>query len=198
MMSQKEDPAQEAAAAENVETSSPDVDSLKTELEALRASLAIKDATIEGLRKKISEYESKISEIREFVKKMEQETVAIRDRAKRDLEKNAQAKSADFLRGFLPLIDNLDRSLEAAKEDQGALAQGIRLIRRELEDITKAAGLRKIATMGEAFDPNIHEALGSEATSDDHDGRVTRELRSGYIMGELVVRVAQVMVGRKA
>lgn len=198
MMSQKEDPAQEAAAEENLEASTPDVDSLKTELEALRASLAIKEVTIEGLKKKLSEYESKIAEIREFVKKMEQETAAIRDRAKRDLEKSAQAKSADFLRSFLPLIDNLDRSLEAAKEDQGALAQGIRLIRRELEDITKAAGLRKIATVGEAFDPNVHEALGSEATAEEQDGRVTRELRSGYVLGDLVVRVAQVMVGRQA
>jgi molecular chaperone GrpE len=194
MMSQTEDQAQENQAVDNPATENE----LRAELGALKASLSIRDASIDSLKKKLSEYESKVAEIREFVKKMEQETSAIRDRAKRDLEKNVQSKSAEFLRNFLPLMDNFQRSLESVKSDSTPFVEGIRLVRRELEDVLKSAGLKRIPTVGEVFDPQIHEAVASEPCEEDQDGRITRELRSGFQMGDLVVRVAQVLVGKKS
>ncbi len=196
--------SEQSESQENVETSAQGAEEAsatvsKEDYAALQAALNIKESTIEGLKKKISEYETKISEIRDFVKKMEAETAAIRERSKRDLEKHLQLKVSEFARGFLQLMDNFERSLETVKNENSPFVEGVRLIKREMDEVLKSAGLKRMNTVGENFDPQFHEALGSESVSgDDQDGKITRELRSGYMLGDLVVRPAQVMVGSKA
>ncbi len=193
MMSQKDElfePTDSEASNKPAESDSNPAE----ELENLRAAITIKDKALEEFKKKISEYETKIGDVREYVKRMEQEMTAIRERSKRDLDRNVQLKSIEFLRPFLSLVDNFDRSLENVSEDS-AFVEGMKLIKKQLDEILKTAGLKRIPTVGEKFDPQHHEALGNESVEESQDGMVTKELRSGYTLGETVVRVAQVLVG---
>lgn len=164
------------------------------ELQNLHAEIAIKDKAIEEFKKKLSDYETKIVEVRDYVKRMEQEMAAIRERSKRDLDRNVHLKAIEFLRPFLSLVDNFDRSLETIHEDSPFVA-GMKLIKKELDEILKNAGLKRISTLEKKFDPQLHEAIASEPVEASRDGLITKELRSGFVLGETVVRVAQVMVG---
>lgn len=209
MMSQKEmppneDPSRaEADHKENMNTSeNPDPQTseaeLRQEIEALQASLQLRDNLVEELKKKLAENESKISEIRDYVKRMESEIVAIRERAKRDQDRQIQTKLVEFFRPFLQLVDHLERSVDSAKDSTDPFVEGVRLIKKEFDETLKNSGLRKIEALDKVFDPNLHEAIGSESVDQSRDGLVTKELRVGYQLGDQVVRASQVIVGAKS
>jgi len=193
MMSQKDELLEdsESQTPESIEGAESNPEE---ELQSLRAAIAIKDKAIDEFKKRITEYETKIVEVRDYVKRMEQEISAIRDRAKRDLDRNVHLKTIEFLRPFLSLVDNFDRSLANVSGDS-AFVEGMKLIKKELDEILKAAGLKRMNAVGERFDPQLHEAIGSEPVSAEKDGLVTKELRSGFMLGDAVVRAAQVLVG---
>lgn len=98
---------------------------------------------------------------------------------------------------LLPVLDDADRALSHAPEgvDEGWL-KGVRLTFQQLEDIMASVGVERIRAMGSPFDPKLHEAVGSEETSDQPEDTVVVELRPGYRMHDRVLRPALVKVAR--
>ena len=98
---------------------------------------------------------------------------------------------------LLPVLDDADRALSHAPEgvDEGWL-KGVRLTFQQLEDIMASVGVERIRAMGSQFDPKLHEAVGSEETSDQPEDTVVVELRPGYRMHDRVLRPALVKVAR--
>jgi molecular chaperone GrpE len=116
-----------------------------------------------------------------------------RKRAARDQETLAARAHERLVKELLPVLDDLERALEAAAEHEEAkLEEGVRLVHRELLDALTRVGLVEIDANGR-FDPHVHEALLSQP-SEAEEGSVLDVLQKGYRLGDRVLRPARVVV----
>ena len=112
--------------------------------------------------------------------------------AREQAELHARA-SERLVKELLPVLDDLERALEAAAEHEEArLEEGVRLVHRALVDALAREGLSEIETNGR-FDPHVHEALLSQP-SEAQEGSVIEVLQKGYRLGDHVLRPARVVV----
>jgi molecular chaperone GrpE len=116
------------------------------------------------------------------------------DRERRDL---AEVTAAELLTEVLPIIDNLERALAAASETD-PLRKGVELIHKQMLDLLRKRGVKPIAALGADFDPNFHQAVIHEASTDHREGEVMEELQPGYLLGERLLRPAMVKVAKSA
>lgn len=108
------------------------------------------------------------------------------------------ARAAERLvKELLPIVDDLERALEAAEEHEEAkLEEGVRLVHRQLASVLEREGLAEIDTDGK-FDPHVHEALLSQP-SEQQEGSVLEVLQKGYTLGDRVLRPARVVIAAPA
>lgn len=121
-----------------------------------------------------------------------------RKRTRRDLD-NAEIRGKETaLQELLPVVDNLERALQAANDTQDikSLIEGIQMVLKLFEDGSRRLGIKRIATVGHAFDPNVHEALQQEATAEHPPGTIVAEVQPGYSIGPRILRAALVVVAR--
>src|SRR5690349_5829969 len=116
-----------------------------------------------------------------------------RKRAARDQESLVARAGERIVRELLPVLDDLERALEAAEQHEEAkLEEGVRLVHRSLAAALEREGLAEIDTDGQ-FDPHVHEALLSQPSEAD-EGSVIQVLQKGYRLGDRVVRPARVVI----
>jgi molecular chaperone GrpE len=116
-----------------------------------------------------------------------------RKRVQRDQAEFVRLASERLLKQLLPVLDDLERALEAAAEHEEAkLEDGVRLVHRSLADALAKEGLVEVETDG-AFDPHTQEALLAQP-SDVDEGTVIQVLQKGYKLGDRVLRPARVVV----
>ena len=116
-----------------------------------------------------------------------------RKRVARDQHELAARAHERLVRELVPVLDDLERALEAAAEHEEAkLEDGVRLVHRELVEALAREGLDEIETDGR-FDPHVHEALLSQP-SEAEEGSVLDVLQKGYRLGDRVLRPARVVV----
>ncbi len=116
-----------------------------------------------------------------------------RKRAARDQEGLVARATERLVKELLPVVDGLERALEAASEHEEAkLEEGVRLVHRALRDALAREGLVEIETDGR-FDPHVHEALLSQPADAD-EGSVIEVVQKGYSLGDRVLRPARVVV----
>jgi len=122
-----------------------------------------------------------------------------RKRVARDAEMQ-RAHAAESLVGeLLPVLDNLERALDASEHHEEAkVVEGVNLVRQQLVELLKRRGLEPIeAEPGGTFDPHIHEAL-SHQPSEHPEGSISEVWQRGYRIGDRVVRAARVVVSSGA
>ena len=97
---------------------------------------------------------------------------------------------------LIPVLDNLDRALVAARGATGAatVVEGVELIQRELLRVLEKAGLTRYSAMGERFDPTRHEAIARVVSADRPPDTVVHETAAGYLLNGRVLRPALVAV----
>jgi molecular chaperone GrpE len=117
-----------------------------------------------------------------------------RKRAARDQEALVARAHERLVQELLPVLDDLERALQAADEHEEAkLEDGVRLVHRALADVLRKEGVEEIETEG-AFDPHVHEALLAQPGEGVDAGHVLQVLQKGYRLGDRVVRPARVIV----
>ena len=117
-----------------------------------------------------------------------------RKRAMRDQERLIAHAHERLVRELLPVLDDLERSLEAAeRHEEAALVEGVRLVERSLRKALEKEGLAEIATDG-PFDPHVHEALLAKPAEGADSGAVLEVVQRGYRLGDKVVRPARVII----
>jgi molecular chaperone GrpE len=116
-----------------------------------------------------------------------------RKRVARDAAAAQDRGVAKLAKELLPALDNLDRAIEAA-EDEDPLLAGVRLVRSELSAALARLGIEAFAPLGEAFDPNLHEAVAQQPVEGATSGAVAEVFQNGYRMGETIIRPARVLV----
>lgn len=120
----------------------------------------------------------------------------VRRRAQREREEYVRYATEALLRDLIPVLDNLDRALEAARSttDVARVVEGVELIRRELLRVLERAGLTRYSAVGQAFDPVRHEATARVISLDREPDTVVAEVVPGYLLHDRVLRPAQVAV----
>ncbi len=116
-----------------------------------------------------------------------------RKRVARDAALAQERGVAKLAKELLPALDNLDRAIEAA-EDEDPLLAGVRLVRSELAAALARLGIEAFAPLGEPFDPNRHEAMAQQPVEGAVAGTVAEVYQDGYRMGETIIRPARVLV----
>lgn len=115
-------------------------------------------------------------------------------RVQQDMAELGRFGNRQFLKEILPAVDDLERAFEAVTPQMAeeSWVEGFRLIERKLRTTLEAQGLKAMETIGQAFDPNFHEAAGH---GPGEEGTVVQELQKGYLLHDRVVRPAMVIVG---
>jgi molecular chaperone GrpE len=121
-----------------------------------------------------------------------------RKRAAREKEDSIRYANTSLLGDLLPLIDNFELGLEAAKSAPGAdaILQGLGMVARQFRDFLASVGATEIPTEGADFDPNFMEAVGHEHDPKVAEGKVLRQTRRGYKLRDRLLRPASVFVSK--
>lgn len=119
----------------------------------------------------------------------------VRRRAEEDIVRLGSVHAAKIVRELLPVIDNFERALKHVPKDlkDNSYIRGVEGIVKQFEDTLAKLGVQRIKTVGEPFDPHLHEAVSHE----EGDGKqeiVSEELQAGYVLGNEIVRHAMVRV----
>jgi molecular chaperone GrpE len=120
-----------------------------------------------------------------------------RKRVERERRELSEYAGADILTGLLPIVDDLERALQAsAGGDADSYRRGVELILKQMVDLLARRGVKPIEAVGAQFDPRYHEAVMQESSSDHREGEVMAELRRGYTLGDRLLRPAVVKVAK--
>jgi molecular chaperone GrpE len=122
-----------------------------------------------------------------------------RKRTRRDVEDAKQRGKDDAIKDILPVFDNLERAVAAADSAQsiGSVVEGVKMVLKLFEDTSERLGLTRIKTVGERFDPAVHEAIQQQETDAHPPGTILNEIVPGYTVGPRLLRAAMVVVARK-
>lgn len=123
----------------------------------------------------------------------------LRKRTRREVTDAHRFAKADALRGYLDVLDNLERALQssAAGADTGSpdpFRDGIELIRQRMRGVLQEQGVTTIEAMGQHLDPTVHEAVGQLPREGSEPGTIIEVAQPGYKLGELVLRPARVII----
>jgi molecular chaperone GrpE len=147
------------------------------------------------LEEQVAALEAELDERLNDLKRVAADFENYRKRVARDQESLVARAHERLVKELLPVLDDLERALEAAAEHQEArLEEGVRLVHRELEEALAKEGLVEIETNGR-FDPHVHEALLTQP-SDKDDGAILEVLQKGYRLGGRVLRPARVVISQ--
>ena len=147
-----------------------------------------------ALEAQLAEAETKRDEYLADLQRVQADYENYRKRAARDQERLVAHAHERLVHELLPVLDDLERTLEAAeRHEEAALVEGVRLVERSLRKALEKEGLVEIEADG-AFDPHVHEALLTQAREGAASGSVVEVLQRGYRLGDRVVRPARVIV----
>lgn len=160
---------------------------LEAEIEELNALLAKKDAELVRANARAEQAHDEIE--------------AAGKRLASASAKELEQRTRKLLESFLPVVDDLDRAVAAAKAhvESTDVVEGLSLVRRSLLNRLGQLGVSHAPALGEKFDPQRHDALAIVPVTDrEQDGRVIDVMREGYLIGEDTLRPAGVAVGKLA
>jgi molecular chaperone GrpE len=121
-----------------------------------------------------------------------------RKRIERERREHADHAAASLLGEILPIIDDLERALQApAGRDGEAYRKGVELIHRQMLDLLRRRGVTPLEVVGVDFDPRFHQSVAQELSPDHREGEVIEELRRGYMLGDRLLRAAMVKVATR-
>jgi molecular chaperone GrpE len=121
-----------------------------------------------------------------------------RKRILREKEDAVRYAGEALLEKLLPVLDNFEMGMQAAKTatDPKAIAQGLEMVLKQFQQVLKDAGVETIDAVGHPFDPHRHEALGQHESDEHPEGHVVTQLRKGYKLKDRLLRAASVFVAK--
>jgi molecular chaperone GrpE len=141
---------------------------------------------------------ARLDEVLRAYSRLQQEREEFRKRSEREKERVLEVERGNVALALLEAVDELDRTLSSVPKGQPSpLVSGVRLIRDGLLRRALTSGIQRYETIGQPFDPSLHEASDIVEVDDPGlDERVIEEVRAGYRQGDRVLRAARVRVGR--
>lgn len=121
-----------------------------------------------------------------------------RKRSRKELEDTRKAGREELLKDLLPVFDNLERAMTSSERatEVKPVADGLKMVLRQFADTLGRSGITKVNTVGNNFDPSVHEAIQQVETDEHPPGTVVAEVQPGYLQGDRLVRAAMVVVAK--
>nr|WP_217443377.1 nucleotide exchange factor GrpE [Myxococcus sp. CA051A] len=186
-----EDPVATPATAEEVAA-------LREEVESLKAQVEFSQAKGRETMERLREAHERAKDAQERMVRAAADLENYRKRAQKEKEEVQRFGSEKLLKDLLPVMDNLDRALEAAAKstDIDSFQKGVAMTRKSFEDALARHGVKSFSAKGQPFDPRMHEAIQQVETADVPVGHVAFEVVRGFFLNERLVRPALVVVAR--
>jgi molecular chaperone GrpE len=160
---------------------------------------SLKPTYVEELERRVAEAEKQSQDYIAKYRQASQEFEDARARMRKEVAKDAERNRREVFVSLLEVVDNLDRALDAARRSDAndALLQGVDLVRQQFLSKLEGFGVKRIASEGQPFDPQLHEAVATVPAPDaGSDGRILGVVAHGYRIGDEVLRPALVAVGK--
>jgi molecular chaperone GrpE len=153
----------------------PEVDALTVLSEDLEAARQERDQYLDALLRLKAEFENS------------------RKRQERERIRTLSMASETLVRELLPVLDNLDRALEAG----GEIREGVHATRDQLAAVLADEGLLPVASDGQPFDPNVHDAVMGQPSDEYEEGTIIQTFQTGYVLNGKPIRPAKVVVAKQ-
>jgi molecular chaperone GrpE len=147
-----------------------------------------------ALSKELDAVRKERYEYLENMRRMKAELENSRSRLEREHARSVELASERLVKELLPILDNLERALEA----DGDVKEGVKATREQLVGILRQEGLNPISSEGQDFDPAVHEALMSKPSDQHEEDTVIQTLERGYVLNGKTIRPAKVAVSKRA
>ena len=144
----------------------------------------------------LPEAQENIAELNERIVRLTADFDNFRKRAQRDKDEARQFANQGLLEKLLPVLDNFEMALTAVKDADPSVRDGVQMILDQLLSVLKESGVEPVDALGQPFDPNLHEALSQEETTDAEEGTVVQQVQCGYKLNDRLVRPARVVVAK--
>ncbi len=200
------EPEEETARDERVITAGPATEE-KTANENREKTVDVKESKSETKAGRLDDVGDQLTQLKTELNKYKD--VALRSVADLDNYRKRMAREKDdairyanagFLERLIPILDNFELGLQAAKAggSQSAVLDGMSMVSKQLQDFLTSCGVETIDATGLHFDPNFHEAIAQEWNEEVPEGFVVRQLRKGYRLKDRLIRPANVVVSKGA
>ena len=156
------------------------------------------EAELEGLSQELEKVSAELEETKDKFLRGLADFDNYRKRVTREREQLVRCANEDLIKRMLEVVDNLERALAAASEtkDLEGFKKGVELIYEHLKEVLTKEGLCPIACLGEAFDPNFHEAVMALEKEGEEPEKVIEEIQKGYTLDGRVIRPSKVVVSK--
>lgn len=153
---------------------------------------------VKELEAQVSHLEQKAAEAENLYRRMAADFDNFRRRMDRDRDELGNAGIRKVVEAIIPALDDLDRAMQYLTPETPAdkVIESFQLVANRITQCLDTAGIKRLKTVGEQFDPRFHEPVQQIPTADHVDGSIMHELRGGYVMGERVIRPAMVTVAQ--
>mgnify|MGYP001624800961 CR=1 FL=1 len=145
------------------------------------------------LKKQIEAQKVQIKETEDRLKRVAAEFDNYKKRSSKEKDGLYNSLVGDIVSNFLPIIDNLEKAVEAETKDE-EYRKGIELVLKQFKDVLLARGVTEIEAVGKTFNPEVHEAVSSVQDETKGEKEIVQEYRKGYKIGDRVIRHSMVVV----
>lgn len=143
-----------------------------------------------------SDLAAQLAEEKDRSLRLQAEMQNLRNRTSREVADERRYAPMSLLRELLPVVDNIDRAIEAAEQesDAGSLLEGFKLVRQQLLNAVEQHHCQPIEALGQLFDPQFHEAIFQQPSEEVPENHISMVTQIGYQLHDRVVRPSQVII----
>ncbi|MBW2603593.1 MAG: nucleotide exchange factor GrpE [Deltaproteobacteria bacterium] len=152
------------------------------------------------MEKKVESLEKESKESHDRLLRASAEFENYKKRAAREMNDFRKFANESFVKAMLPVIDNLDRAIESSNNEKPAensMLEGVNMTLKEILKVLEQFGVKRFDSIGDTFDPCIHQAVMQEETEGHAENSVVKELQKGYMIHDRLLRPAMVIVSKK-
>ncbi len=163
----------------------------------------LEEAAAEDSKSEISREESLEIEVAELKNKLLRSIADLENYRKRSAREKADSirfGNQRLIEDLLPVIDNFGMGMAASEQDSGSMIyMGMQMVQKQLDGFLESQGVKEVQlNSGEVFDPKQHDAMSQEESEEFDEGQIIRVMRKGYMMGDRLIRPANVVVAQSA
>jgi molecular chaperone GrpE len=154
--------------------------------------------SVDKLQQQLTETSQELAELKDKYLRVLADAENARKRIRQQSEESVRLQRENFLRDLLPIVDNLERAVEAARGGGNGqpIVEGVEMVLRALLDFLRAGGVTPMTAVGQTFDPQRHEAVDQVHSPQHAPNTVVSEFHRGYIIGDRTLRPARVAVAK--
>ena len=178
------------------EVDSPESDGFIQEEELIQGdeSVVVTEDELAAIAGELDQARQERDDYLESLRRLKAEFENSRKRQERELTQIRERASEKLVTEILPVLDNLDRALES----EGDIRGGVQATRGQLAEVLEREGLTLVASDGQHFDPNVHEAVMGQPSEEHEEGIILQTFERGYVLNGKSIRPAKVVVARQA